>query len=193
MPTRLLALVSVLLCLVLAPSLAAAVKVVNVSFQRAELDRGEDWYEVAVELDVTRDPADQLSRDPRFVEGAAVSLQLAFETRRPGDRAFEFYRSEVAFVALEEGRRIARFYLPPEVARRDRLSGAPHSFLVETRIGGAVSDARTSTSLAPEAALRSFRQNVAEKAALNDGVLVPQFETPFLLLYPESTPTALRR
>jgi hypothetical protein len=43
------------------------------------------------------------------------------------------------------------------------------------------------------AARRAFQAAVAAAAAANDGLLQPQYFTPFALEYPRATPTFVRR
>ncbi len=175
-----------------AASVCGGIQILDFRYQLVGYERSEEWYEIEIELDVTRDRDDLTSRNPRFVEGVTVALQLAHEARRREGRAFEFFEASVTFVALEEGRRLARFYLPPEVVRRDGISGAPHSFLVQVLQRETALDVSASSSLADESVRQSFASRVGPGAAANRGALRPQWQTPFATLYSDSTPTELR-
>lgn len=169
----------------------ATVRFANV---RAPNESGSNWFEATVDLNVKPTPG-----PGRMVSRVRVSLLVACELPAASgkeERRREHYRAVAECVALEAGRTEVRFYLPPELVKRDRLHGEPKYWSVEIAIGGrAVSDARGNFSaslLSPESR-KNFRIEGAVAAAANDGILQPQYLTPFDNAYPRLTPTFVRR
>jgi hypothetical protein len=178
--------------------LAQEVEATTVHFNaaRAPLGAGANgtWMEADVVLTVRPPPGvpnQMLSR-------VKVALLLGFELPAPagGERRIEHYRSEVEAVALDAGRADIRFYLPPELVKRDQLHGDPKYWGVELAVAGrSVAAAKTaySTSLATADARRNFQTRGGSAAAPNDGILLPQYLTPFANEYPRATPSFVRR
>jgi len=183
--------------LALGPDIAASerISVARVDFRtlRAPSATQREWYETGITLDAR--PAD--GAPGRVTGPVRVTLALGFEltTAKAGSR-IEFYQGEVELVGLEAGRSVVRFYLPPERVRRDALRGAPKYWRVRLQAAG---DSRTelqelaARSLSDEAARRGFDRELAQAAPANQGVLMPQYHTPFLHEYPDVTPTHIRR
>jgi len=153
---------------------------------------GGTWTEGVVELGVIA--SSEGGTYARWAGPVRVALQIAIR-KRSGE--FDFYRATAEAVALEAGRASFRFYLPPEIARREQLTSAePHSWLVEITVAGqpqSAGPAHASPLLASPDALRSFKDRVARQATLNDGVLVPQQDSPFADAYAGETPTFVHR
>lgn len=153
-----------------------------------------NWYEMDVAL-----LAKPLSGAPgQMVSRVRVSVLLGFELPglAGGDRRLECYRAEAECVALEPGRADLRFYLPAEVVKRDQLHGDPKHWTVDLAVDGrpmAPARAASSASLAGAEARKSFQKRSGVAAAVNDGILLPQFLTPFSQEYPRSTPSVVRR
>lgn len=187
------------LCLaaVAVPQTAAQeVEVTSVKFTnlRAPTGAAGNWYEAAIALEVRPPP----STPGRMVSRVRVALTLGFELPAPpgGERRIEFYRADAECVALEAGRADVRFYLPPELVKRDQLHGDPKFWGVELAAGGrALPAGRASYSNALPAAeaRKNFQTRAATAAAANDGELVPQFLSPFANEYPRATPSFVRR
>ncbi len=98
-------------------------------------------------------------------------------------------------MALEAGRTNVRFYLPPEIVKRDQLHGDPRYWGVEiTAAGKALPPGRAAyaTSLASAEQRKAFQTRATAAAAANDGILQPQYLTPFAHEYPRATPTFVR-
>jgi hypothetical protein len=152
------------------------------------------WLEADIALNVkppAGSPGQMLSR-------VRVSLLVGFELPAVagGERRLEHYRAEAECVALEAGRADVRFYLPPELVKRDQLHGEPKYWGVELAVGGkTVTAGRTaySTTLAGAEARKNFQTRAGQAAAANDGLLQPQYLTPFAHEYPRATPTFVRR
>lgn len=153
---------------------------------------GDTWTEAVVELGVT--PATDGGAYARWADNVRVTLSLGVR-KRGGD--YEFFRATAEAVALEAGRASFRFYLPPEIVQREQLTSAePYAWLVELTVKGKAvvpAPGQASAVLATPEALRSFKDRVARSSTLNDGVLVPQAESPFAAAYAGDTPSFVRR
>ena len=185
------------LCWGSAPALAAADKalVSNVRFATLRPPDGstDNWLEMAVEIDAQ--PA--ANTTGRVTGRVRVTAMLGYERPAPGNtRQWQFFRAQAELVGLVSGRTHVRFYLPPEIVRRDALAGAPgywdvtvtgESLESETVIG------RRSPTLEADEVYRGFRDKVASEGTANDGVMQPQYLTPFREAYPRATPTFVRR
>ncbi len=176
---------------------AEEVEVSNVRFNsaRAPNHAPDAWFEAEVVLNVAPPP----SAPGRMVSRVRVALSLGWELSAPagGVRRIEYYRAEAECVALEAGRADVRFYLPPELVKRDQLHGAPKFWTIDLAVGGRALPAARTASAAPlaadAAARRAFQTAVAAGAPANDGLLQPQYLTPFALEYPRATPSFVRR
>lgn len=153
---------------------------------------GEAWLEADVEVNARPGP----ESPGRMLSRVRVVLILATEvTPAEGAKRTEFYRSAAEAVALGGGRSHVRFYLPPEIVRRDAVRGEPRQWAAEAFVDGraqAVARARFAGSLGTSELRRNFVQE-ADAARINDGVLQPQYLTPFAAEYPNATPTFVRR
>jgi len=184
------------LALVVSSGLAAEeVEVTAVKFMpNVRASSGANWFEADVVLDVKPPPA----ATGRMVSRVRVVLTLQFElpAAAGAERRSEFYRAEAECVALEPGRADVRFYLPPELVKRDQLHGDPKWWGVELTVAGrpvpAARAAYTGT-LAGAEARKNFQTRAGAAVATNDGLLQPQFLTPFAHDYPRATPTFVRR
>ncbi|TVR52905.1 MAG: hypothetical protein EA425_04125 [Puniceicoccaceae bacterium] len=201
---RPLALLPALAALVLQPAAdlraqeeeaASGVSIRSISFG-TERPQGttDDWYVMTVELNVRGSGGG--TPGPRFSDRVRVVVSLGFQNPRGLEEEFAFYRSEAEAVSIETGRAYFRFYLAPSIVRRDQLRGNPHSYRVQVFADGApvVEDPREwSASLASPRARQSFEQRVSAEGGRNDGILQPQYLTPFWLAHPRATPYFLRR
>lgn len=148
-------------------------EVANVRFDRVR----PDWYQVDVELDVKA----ASGNTSRYVNRVSVGLSLAFKLTGSDER-FEYYRASATAVTVKHGRTNFRFYLPPEVVERDRLSGAADYWTVDLKVGDNAmprSAKQVSSSLPNPGVLESFLGRINAEARANDGVLVPQYQSPF--------------
>lgn len=161
------------------------IRIEEVTFRQLENELTESrWLEAVVEVDVRREegPFD-------YLRGAEVSLALAIEVDEGALRRFEFFSASAEPVALEDGRSVIRFYLPPEILDMYDVRGEPFSYLATVRRSDGGEVVRASPRLESEAAMASFQDRLAEQRAVNDGVLRPQHLSPFFDYYPEDTPT----
>jgi hypothetical protein len=172
---------------------SASVQVRNVRFAYIRQAGGPtNWLEATVELSVRGGAVD----NPRFVDSVRVALSLGVRSPLAAEPGFVFYRSEAEASTLESGTARFRFYLPPAVVRRYEMSGEPFAFTVDLWVGGSAvpgGSTSVSTSLGNPEALRSFQDRVAQDAIRNDGILLPQYKTPFLIEYAQDTPAFVRR
>ncbi len=174
---------------------AQEVEVGNVRFTmvRAPLGSVGQWLEADVQV-IARPLPDAPGS---MVSRVRVSVLFGFEFPTPvsGERRMEHYRAEAECVALESGRSSVRFYLPPEIVKRDRLRGAPRFWGVELAIAGRVlmpSAAAFSSTLSTEEARRAFLAFAGPDAVRNNGILLAQYLTPFIFEYPRDTPSFVR-
>jgi hypothetical protein len=89
-----------------------------------------------------------------------------------------------------------RFFLPPEIVKRDSLRGDPRFWGVELSVGGKpvpAGRAAYAGALATPEQRRNFQARGGASAAANDGILLPQYLTPFANEYPRATPSFVRR
>jgi hypothetical protein len=195
MPRLLFTLAFALLC---AAARAQEVEVAAVRFTNLRAGNGApgNWLEADVQLTV-RPPA---SAPGQMVSRVRVALLVGFElpalAAAGGERRLEHYRAEAECVALEAGRADVRFYLPPELVKRDQLHGDPKYWGVELSAGGkALAPAKSAyaPTLASAEQRKNFQTRAAPAAAANEGVLLPQYLTPFANDYPRATPSFVRR
>jgi hypothetical protein len=179
-----------------ASAAAQEVEVTTVKFTNVRAPTGTNgtWLETDITLNVrptTGNPGQMVSR-------VRVSLLLGFELPAPtgGERRLEHYRAEAECVALEPGRAEVRFYLPPELVKRDQLHGDPKYWGIELAVGGrALPAARGAyaASLSTAEQRKNFQTRAGAAAVANDGILQPQFLTPFMNEYARTTPSFVRR
>lgn len=183
-----------LLCLRLT---AAEVEVATVKFGNVRSPNGATgtWLEADIAVNAKPAPGSVGQMVPRV----RVALLIAFElpaATAGGERRLDYYRAEAECVALEPGRANIRFYLPPEIVKRDQLHADPKFWGIEiTAAGRAQAPVRGaySTTLANPEQRKNFQTKAGAAAAANDGLLLPQFLTPFALEYPRATPSFVRR
>jgi len=177
-----------------APGAPVEVSAVKFSNVRAPSGSPGNWYEAAVALNVR--PAH--GAPAQMVSRVKVTLILAFDLPGTlgGERRIEHYRADAECVALEPGRADVRFYLPSEIVKRDQLHGDPRQWGVEIMVDGrpvpAVRSAYSGNLLSADAR-KAFQKRIATAATANDGILVPQYLSPFVAEYPRATPSFVRR
>ncbi len=183
-------------CVGLLPLRAQDVEVTAVKFNSVRTSTGTNgnWLEADVAINVKPSPG----TPSQMVSRVRVSLLLGFELAAAAgvERHLEHYRSEAECVALEPGRANVRFYLPAEVVKRDQLHGDPKYWGVEVSVGGRAvpaSRAAYAAALASPEQRKNFQTRAGPAAAVNDGILLPQFLTPFVNEYPRATPSFVRR
>lgn len=183
------------LAALLASGLAQEIEVASVKFSslRAPNASPGNWLESEVTLLVKPVPGAPGQMVSRVHVGVLVGFELP--ATAGSARRLEHYRAEADCIALEPGRAHVRFYLPPELVKRDQLRGDPKYWGVEVSVGGrpvpAVKAAYALSLAAPEQR-KNFQTRGAAAATANDGIFLPQFLTPFVNDYPRSTPAFVR-
>ncbi len=179
-----------------ATAAAQEVDISSVKFTNLRAPNGSagNWLEADIAL-LVKPPA---GTPGQMVSRVRVALLVGFELPglAGGDRRLEHYRAEAECVALEAGRADVRFYLPAEVVKRDQLHGDPKYWGVEIAVAGkplTAGKSAYSTALAGADQRKNFQTRGGQLAAANDGILLPQFLTPFALEYPRATPSFVRR
>lgn len=182
-----------------APAAAADATVVEVNSVKFNSVRwGPDsWLEAEVELSAK--PGGR-SVSGEYVERVRVTFNLGLDLGSEGGaKKRAFYRSSVEAVALEGGTRsVLRFYLPPEIVKRDRISSGDSGkhYVVEVEAGGKVmppARGSVSSAIKSEESLRNFINLVASEGGQNEGVLVPQHLSPFAQDSQRRSPSVIRR
>lgn len=173
---------------------AAQVEVVAVKFGAARIN-GENWFEAEVEVNVR--PGGR-SLSGQFVDRVRATLSLAMEAQDDkGAKRMTFYRSSVEAISLEGGAKsVFRFYLPPEVVRRDKLRPDVKYYAVELEVGGQPqppSRGSASTDFTSPDSIRNFLSKAASESGQNEGILTPQHLSPFALDSQRRAPSVFRR
>lgn len=148
------------------------------------------WWEAAIDLNAKSAPG------VRFTGRVKVTLTLGFEKGPSSSRTIDFFQSSVELVALETGRiSTVRFYLPPEITKRDSLYGAPRYYAVSLTNSGRelpLSQEARSSAFTGQEMLANFLSKASSESAANSGVLVPQHLTPFYLDAMRVAPTPVQ-
>ncbi len=148
-----------------------------------------DWLECTIEVEVRRDSQDPTRKNPSYVDDLVVKLMLGVEAESEAGKTFEFFRAHASLVTLKEGRNYVRFYLLPEILERDRIRNEVHSFLVQLERSGVPVFETVSRQLERPQVKDSFLKRIEEESSQNDGILLPQFKTPFSEAYSRETPS----
>ncbi len=155
----------------------AAIRVQGIHFSYEQLSRNTSlWLEIAVELEALG------GSHQRYLEQVGITLFLA--TEKPGHAdGYRYYRSEARLVALEVDKPVVvRFYLPPEVVRRDRLVRDPAAALVKIQVAGRDlpwTASHATGLLTDRQRVLSFLERVEKESGVHDGILQPIYLTPF--------------
>ena len=189
MPSQ-ISIYSFLLILCLPFFVEGSIGVRDIEFERHNGNSSSaDWLECTIEVEVGRDSQDPTRKNPSYLDDLVVKLMLGVELESESGKTFEFFRSEASPVSLKEGRHYIRFYLPPEIVERDRVRNEVHSFLVQlARSGGPVFETFSRQLERPQVK-DSFLKRIDKESSRNDGILLPQFKTPFSDAYSGQTPS----
>ena len=171
------------------------ISVEGVSFNRARLPHSSAiWLETAIELRGVKNTKKAI-HNPRFIDAIAITVTLAYASEAKGPSDLTFFQASAQMATLEQGHPVSvYFYLPPEVRKRDRLRDRPYAYLIELSVDGEPLpsvDEHRSASLNTAQALKRFRDQRAEKAPQNQGILQAIHTTLFwnAALYPERMKT----
>jgi hypothetical protein len=155
---------------------------------------GESWLEIELELEVK--PGGKVVSG-EYVNRVRTILSLGLEvTDKNGVERLVFYKSSAEAIALEGGKARIRFYLPPELVKRDKIKADFKYYGVELEVGGepqAPARANYSNDFKSADSIKGFQAKVAAESGVNEGLLMPQYLTPFYGDTQRPAPTFLRR
>lgn len=161
------------------------IEVAKVRFSFPNAGSKGKWCLTEVELQ----PRGGVGADNRmFLNRVKVTLSLGVNSVKlpAGAKVPDtYYRASAEAVAVETtgGRSIFRFYLPPEIVKRDQITGDIKYYLVElTADGKPLKLEKENVSfltLGTPQLVDSFKAKVASDSGINEGVLLPQYLTQF--------------
>jgi hypothetical protein len=157
------------------------VSAVNFSSAQASESNSGAWDEIDIEMSVQPTPTLQ------WADRVRVTLTLAFTVEGHA----KTYRATAEAVALEVGSPNFRFYLPPEVIKEYKLKDTADFYAVEIAVGGVklpLTKKNFSSSIDSPEKLKSLLASGSE----NNGILLPQYLSPFAHDPGKPTPTFMR-
>ena len=165
------------------PAAAPVIDVANVKFNNVRANTGS-WYEAEVEI---QPKGPQPTDNRNFINRVKVTFSLGiFSVKAPqGSKVPDtFYRASAEAIAIEAtgGKTVFRFYLPPEIVKRDQISGDQKFYMVELFLDGQalpLTKSNVSNSMNSAVLVDGFRNKVSSDAGANDGIMLPQYLTPF--------------
>jgi hypothetical protein len=151
----------------------------------------DPWYECTVEVEARPGGA---ATAGEYIDAVRCTFYLSFMVKREGQEVLVFYRASAEAATLEGGSgRFYRFYLPPEVVKRDRISGDAVFYYAELEVGGKP-QAGSKESLGSKIPnVQNFISRASTEVAKTEGVLVPQYLSPFELDSRRPMPGMVRR
>lgn len=175
----------------------ADVEVSAVRFRGARAEgQQQQWLEAEVELQARGGDAKGGAKS-RYSDFVKIELMVGYDVGTGAEKHFNYFRSSVTAVALDSGKSVVRFYLPWEVVKRDGLAlSEPPYWMAVVSVGDSEVPGNTrsvSTKLESAEIAQRFRQRVSTEGAVNDGVLVPQHDSPFAGLNLRDVPSLVRR
>lgn len=157
------------------------IEVANVKFNSPRGSSGA-WYEAEIELQPKGGSAVE---NRNFINRVKVTFSLGITSVKAPSGAVvpdTFYRASAEAVAIEAsgGKTVFRFYLPPEIVKRDQITGDQKFWLVEVFVDGkALPLTKKNTDITRAEVVESFRSKVSSESGANDGIMLPQYLTPF--------------
>lgn len=160
-----------------------SVDVKNIRFNSVRGPSGDNWYQMEVELEAVANPTGEAAPNSRYVDDIEVVVTLGFAIASHGSE-YTFYRASARLVSLQvRSRASVYFYLPWEVAERDRLqSRDPQFYAVQISAGGVPvpgESSHFSNSIRDAAALQNFLNAAEQGISRTEGILLPTYLTPF--------------
>jgi hypothetical protein len=158
--------------------------VATVRFNTLRADAGT-WHVTEIEL---QPRGGEGVKNRNFIDRVKVTLNLGvFSVKAPAGAKVPdtYYRASAEAVAVEAtgSRTVFRFYLPPEIVKRDQITGDHKFYLVEVFVDGKAlpldKESVSLTTLSKPEYVESFRGKVGGEAGAHDGILLPQYLTPF--------------
>ena len=180
-----------------APNTPAPIEVATVRFNSVRAEAGT-WFVTEVEL---QPRGGEGVKNRNFINRVKVALNLGVvSVKAPVGSTIPdtYYRASAEAVAVEAtgSRSVFRFYLPPEIVKRDQITGDLRYYLVEVFVDGKAmplgkNNYPLSSFSRPEI-LESFRNKVSGGVGANDGILLPQYLTPFANIGSPPAPSFIR-
>lgn len=175
------------------PATVSQVEVASVKFGAARF-AGDNWFEADVELDV-KPGGKPVSGE--FVNKVRVTLTLGCDALdSKGAKRRDFYRSSAEMITVEGGKANVRFYLPPELVKRDKLKIPVDFYVVELEAAGELQAPRkenASPKFVSADSVKNFMGLATSESGINEGLLMPQYLTPFAFDPQRRSPSFLRR
>jgi hypothetical protein len=155
----------------------------------------DTWLEADVEIEAK--PGGKLVAG-QFVDRVRVIITIGMDStdEKTGKPVRLFYRSAAEALTLEGGKSDFRFYFPPEIVKRDKLRTPLNYYAVELEVAGkaqAASKASYSSTITSAASLQNFISKAANESVVNEGLLIPQFLTPFSIDAQKRAPAFSRK
>jgi len=174
----------VLLTLVFSISLLAQetpeIEVTNVRFDRI----ANDWIVATVQITAERNPL-ATARNVDYMDDVRLTMNVCYEVANvpDGEVPFDFYRSSVRMVSLEQSVRYSvYFFLPGVVRDRDDLDVDPFAWLIEMEVGGtpvAMETDQAGGEIKVDAeGYENFLSRANSMAPENDGIFLPMYLAP---------------
>ena len=180
------------------PAPPTVIEVAAVKFTPIRAGAGT-WYEAEVEIQAKPGSA---ADNGNFINRVKVTLNLGVFSAKaaPGAKIPDtYYKASAEAVAVETsgGKTSFRFYLPPEIVKRDKITGDLKFYLVELSLDGrALPLTRfhypAATFGTTTAIVESFRGKLSAEAGVNDGILLPQYLSPFAFDGSRPAPSFIR-
>ena len=142
------------------------------------------WYEAEIEV---QPKGPQPTDNRNFINRVKVTFNLGiFSVKAPQAAKIPdtYYRASAEAVAVEAtgGKTVFRFYLPPEIVKRDQITGDQKFYLVELFVDGKalpLAKGNVSSTMNSSTLVEGFRNKASSESGANDGILLPQYLTPF--------------
>jgi hypothetical protein len=142
------------------------------------------WYEAEIEI---QPKGPQPTDNRNFINRVKVTFSLGIFSVKAAQAVKvpdTYYRVSAEAVAIETsgGKTVFRFYLPPEIVKRDQITGDQKFYLVELFVDGKalpLTKSSVSSSMNSSVLVEGFRNKVSSDAGANDGIMLPQYLTPF--------------
>lgn len=173
------------------------IEVTGVKFNPIRAGSGA-WYETEVEIQARPGAG---ADNKQFINRVKVTLNLGIiSVKAPAGAKTPdtFYRASAEAVAIEAsgGKTMFRFYLPPEIVKRDQITGDQKFYLIELFVDGKALPLTKyhypAASFTKPEYVESFRSKVSGEAGANDGIMLPQYLTPFAFTGSPPAPSFIR-
>lgn len=164
----------------LAISQDAPVKIEAIKFETLR----DDWVQMEIQIRANKN-TDLNAKNNRFVDNIKVMSYIAYK-RDADAKTFDFYKSEVEIISIEQGKKQnVYFFMPGVIINRDRLPKKPPYYFVALEVDGKVlplnSNAYSQATLNSDT-LRSMKIKADAESGPNDYILKPYYNAPVDLI-----------